>query len=50
MIHVVKGRAKLKLALTIPSGDPIILEKEIIYIPPFAADGSNVFYCFLFFL
>ena len=38
MILVAKENIKLKLA--IPAGAPIILEKEIIDIPPLAADKT----------
>ena len=34
MISVVKIDARLKLALAIPAGVPMMLEKEIIDIPP----------------
>ena len=40
MIPVVKEKAKLKLALAIPAGAPIMLEKEIIDIPPPVADKT----------
>ena len=37
MIPVVKEKAKVKLALAIPTGAPIILVKEKIDTPPVAA-------------
>ena len=37
---VVKEKAKLKLGLAIPTGAPVMLEKEIIDIPPLVADKS----------
>ena len=40
MIPVVKEKPKLKLTLIIPTGSPIILEKEIIDIPPLVADKT----------
>ena len=39
-IPVVKESIKLKLALVIPTGAPIILAKEIIDIPPLVADKT----------
>ena len=39
-IPVVKESIKLKLALAIPTGAPIILAKEIIDIPPLVADKT----------
>ena len=40
MIPVVKESARLKLALAIPAGVPIILEIEIIDITPLVADKT----------
>ena len=43
MIPVVKEKPKLKLALAITTGPPIILEKEIMDIPPLVADKQLKF-------
>ena len=40
IIPVVKENIKVKLALAIPAGIPITLVKEIILIPPIAADKT----------
>ena len=40
MTPVVKEKPKLKLALAIPTGPPIILEKVTIDIPPLIADKT----------
>ena len=40
MIHVAKEYTRLKVALVIPTGTPIMLEKEITDIPPLAADKT----------
>ena len=40
IIPVVKENIKVKLALAIPAGIPITLVKEIILIPPLAADKT----------
>ena len=40
MIPVVKEKAKLKLALAILTGTPIMLEKEVIGIPPLVANKT----------
>ena len=41
MIHVAKEYTRLKVALAIPTGTPIMLEKEITDIPPLAADKTR---------
>ena len=40
MIPVVKENTRLKLALDIPTGTPILLVKEIVDIPPLVADKT----------
>ena len=40
MIPAVTENIKLKLALAIPTGAPIILAKEVIYILPLAVDKT----------
>ena len=40
IIFVVKENTRLKLILAIPSRTPIILEKEIINIPPLVTDKT----------
>ena len=40
MIPVVKENIKLKLAIAIPTGAPIILVKETIDIPPLVSDKT----------
>ena len=40
IIFVVKENTRLKLTLAIPSRTPIILEKEIINIPPLVTDKT----------
>ena len=40
MIHVAKEYTRLKVAPAIPTGTPIMLEKEITDIPPLAADKT----------
>ena len=40
MIPMIKENTILKLALAIPTGAPIRLVKEIIYIPPFVAEKT----------
>ena len=40
IIPVAKENTRLKFALAIPTGVPIILEKEIINIPPLVADKT----------
>ena len=53
MISVAKENTRLNLALAIPAGVPIMLEKEIIDIPPLVADIYLIFilsftHCFSF--
>ena len=40
MIPLVKGNARVRLALNIHTGGPITVVKEIIDIPPLAADET----------
>ena len=40
MIPTVKENARLKFALVIPTGVPIMLEKQMIDIPPLVADKT----------
>ena len=50
MIRVLKGNIKLKLALAITTGAPIILAKEIIDIPQLVADKAIKILYYLQFL